>query len=117
MIGQTTNRAPIHPGEILLEEFLKPLELTQSDLAETLGISFQRLNGIINGHRAVKPDTAMRLARFFGTSAELWLGIQQDYDLWQAQQSTGSLSAITPYPRTSKGVLAAGKGRSRKAKR
>lgn len=67
---------------MLLEEFLKPLGISQSALAVRLGVSFPRLNEIIRGKRAVTPDTALRLARVVGMSADFWLGLQQDWDLW-----------------------------------
>ena len=75
---------PTHPGEMLLEEFLKPLGITQSAFAQQLGVSFPRLNGVINARRGVTPDTALRLARVTGMSADFWLGLQQDWDLWHA---------------------------------
>ena len=81
------DRAPTHPGEMLLQEFLKPLGLTQSALAARLGVSFQRLNEIIRGKRGVTPDTALRFARVVGMSADFWLGLQQDWDLWHAMRS------------------------------
>jgi len=81
------NRPPTHPGEMLLEEFLKPLEIRQSDFAARLGVSYPRLNEIINMRRGVTPDTALRLARVLGMSAEFWLGLQLDWDLWNAMQS------------------------------
>jgi len=81
------NRAPTHPGEMLLEEFVRPLGLKQTELARRLGISFPRLNEVINGRRAVSPDTALRLERVFGMSAEFWLGLQLDWDLWHAMRS------------------------------
>jgi addiction module HigA family antidote len=71
---------------MLLEEFLNPLGLSQSALAARLGISFPRLNEIIRGKRGVTPDTALRLARVVGMSAEFWLGLQQDWDLWHAMR-------------------------------
>jgi addiction module HigA family antidote len=77
-------RPPTHPGEMLLEEFIKPLEITQTALAARLGVSFPRLNEIIHGKRAVTPDTALRLARVLGMSADFWLGLQLDWDLWHA---------------------------------
>lgn len=78
---------PTHPGEMLLEEFLKPLGITQSAFAIRLGISFPRLNEVINAKRSVTPDTALRLARVTGMSADFWLGLQQDWDLWHALRS------------------------------
>ncbi len=81
------NRPPTHPGEMLLEEFLKPLGLSQSAFAVRLDISFPRLNEIIRGRRGVTPDTALRLARVLGVSADFWLGLQQDWDLWHTERS------------------------------
>ena len=80
-------RPPTHPGEMLLEEFLKPLGISQSTFAVRLGISFPRLNEIIRGKRGVTPDTALRLARVLGMSADFWLGLQQDWALWHALRS------------------------------
>ena len=80
-------RPPTHPGEMLLEEFLKPLGISQSAFAVRLGISFPRLNEIIRGKRRVTPDTALRLAHVLGMSADFWLGLQQDWDLWYALRS------------------------------
>ena len=82
-----THRPPTHPGEMLFEEFLKPLGITQSAFAARLGVSFPRLNEVINGKRSVTPDTALRLARVTGMSADFWLGLQQDWDLWHALRS------------------------------
>lgn len=81
------HRPPTHPGEMLLEEFLKPLGISQSAFAIRPGVSFPRLNEIIRGKRAVTPDTALRLARVLGMSADFWLGLQQDWDLWHALRS------------------------------
>ena len=81
------NRAPTHPGEMLVEDFLKPLGISQSDFARRLGISFPRLNDIIHKRRGVSIDTAMRLARVLGTSAQVWLNLQQAWDLWHAARS------------------------------
>ncbi len=72
---------PIHPGEVLLEEFLKPLELSQTQLAEALDVDARRINEIVRGKKSVTADLALRLAQYFGTSAKFWLGIQTDYDL------------------------------------
>ena len=80
-------RPPTHPGEMLLEEFVKPLELTQTELARRLGVSYPRLNEIIKGRCSVTPDTALRLSRVLGMSADFWLGLQQDWDLWHAMNS------------------------------
>ncbi len=72
---------PVHPGEILLEEFLKPMELSQTRLANDLGVPPRRINEIVLGKRRVTADTALRLARYFRMSAQFWLGLQTDYDL------------------------------------
>ena len=82
-----THLPPTHPGEMLREEVLVPLGITQSAFAVRLGVSFPRLNEVINGKRAVTPDTALRLARVLGMSADFWLGLQQDWDLWHALRS------------------------------
>ena len=84
------HRAPTHPGQMLLEEFIKPFGLTQSALAARLGISFPRLNKIVRGRRAVSPDTALRLPRVLGMSADFWLGLQLDWDLWRAMKGSGA---------------------------
>ncbi|MEP6905826.1 MAG: HigA family addiction module antitoxin [Gemmatimonadales bacterium] len=81
------NLPPTHPGEMLLEEFLKPLGMSQSSFAIRLGVSFPRLNEIVRGKRGVTPDTALRLAQVTGMSADFWLGLQQDWDLWHALRS------------------------------
>ncbi len=72
---------PVHPGEILLEEFLLPMELSQNALARGIGVPPRRINEIVHGTRRVTADTALRLARFFGTSPQFWLGLQVDYEL------------------------------------
>lgn len=72
---------PVHPGEILLEEFLKPMGISQNKLGEALGVSPRRINEIIHGKRSITADTALRLARFFNMSPQFWLGLQMDYDL------------------------------------
>lgn len=82
-------RPPTHPGEMLLEEFLKPMGLTQVDAAHRMDMPLNRLNEIVRGKRGVTADTALRLARLLGTSAELWLGLQNDCDLWHAAQAFG----------------------------
>jgi len=72
---------PVHPGEILLEEFLKPMGLSQNKLALNIGVPARRINEIVLEKRRITADTALRLARFFGTSSEFWLGLQSQYDL------------------------------------
>ena len=81
------NRPPTHPGEMLLEEFLEPFGMTQTELAERIHVSFTRVNELINGHRGVTPDTALRLSRLFGTTPEFWLNGQRNWDLWHALHS------------------------------
>ncbi|MDX9972996.1 MAG: HigA family addiction module antitoxin [FCB group bacterium] len=81
MIRIPTHRAPTHPGEMLLEEFLNPLGLTQRDLARSLHIPYQRINELVNGRRGVTPSTALRLAKFFDTTADFWMNLQQRWDL------------------------------------
>ncbi len=81
------HRAPTHPGEMLLEEFLTPMGLTQRQLSRAIHVPYQRINEIINGRRGITPSTALRLARYFGTSADLWLNLQLRWDLYFAQQS------------------------------
>ena len=85
-----TNRLPnIHPGEILLEEFLKPMEISQNRLARVIEVPPRRINEIVLGKRRITADTAMRLARAFGTSEHFWLGLQADYDLEQTRLDHG----------------------------
>ena len=81
------NRPPTHPGEMLFEEFIKPLGLTQTKLARRLGVSYPRLNEIVKGHRSVTPDTALRLSQVLGMPADFWLGLQMDWDLWHVMKS------------------------------
>jgi addiction module HigA family antidote len=73
--------APVHPGEVLLEEFLKPMEISQYRLAKDIGVPPRRINEIVHGIRGVTADTALRLARYFGTSERFWLNLQAQYDL------------------------------------
>jgi addiction module HigA family antidote len=84
------NRRPTAPGEILRHEFLEPLGLSQKELAEALGITRVRLSEILRGKRAITPDTAFRLARFFDTTPEFWLGLQTDVSLWDTLRAHGS---------------------------
>lgn len=81
-----TGRPPTHPGEMLLEEFLKPMNISQTDFAERIGVSYPRLNELIHAKRGVTPDTALRLAHVLGMSADFWLGLQMDWDLWHAMR-------------------------------
>ncbi len=81
--------APVHPGEVLLEEFLKPMSLSQNRLARDIGVPPRRINEIVLKKRGITADTALRLARYFGVSAKFWMGLQADYDLDVAAQATG----------------------------
>jgi len=81
--------APTHPGEVLSEDFLRPMALSQYALAKAIGVPQIRVSEIVHGKRAVTPDTALRLARYFGTSAEFWIGMQATYDLEIARDEVG----------------------------
>ena len=81
--------SPIHPGEVLLEEFLKPMNLSQNRLAIDIGVDARRINEIVLGVRSVTADTALRLARYFGISPQFWLGLQAEYDLDVASDRLG----------------------------
>ena len=80
----------VHPGEVLLEEFLKPLGISQNRLAREVGVPPRRINEIVLGKRSVTPDTALRLSRYFGTSSRFWLGLQLDYDLEETEKLKSS---------------------------
>lgn len=98
MVRVPTDRPPTHPGEMLLEEFLTPLNLTQRELADAIRVPYQRVNEIINGKRGVTPATALRLARFFGMSAGFWMNLQLRWDLYHAQRNEAeALAEIQPY--------------------
>ncbi|MFZ5452085.1 MAG: HigA family addiction module antitoxin [Thermodesulfobacteriota bacterium] len=88
-MGTEKKLPPVHPGEILLEEFMKPLGLSQTRLGRDLGVSPRRINEIVHGKRSVTADTALRLSRYFGASAAFWLGLQADYDLDTASDRLG----------------------------
>jgi addiction module HigA family antidote len=79
----------IHPGEVLLEEFLGPMGISQNRLARHIGVPPRRINEIVHGKRAVTADTALRLARYFGTSEGFWMGLQADYDIEEARNRLG----------------------------
>jgi addiction module HigA family antidote len=81
---------PVHPGEVLLEEFLKPMDLSQNRLAIDIGVDARRINEIVQGARSVTADTALRLSRYFGVSPQFWLGLQAEYDLDVTLDSLGS---------------------------
>jgi len=80
---------PVHPGEVLLEEFLKPMGISQNRLAINIGVPARRINEIVLGKRSITADTALRLAKFFGNSAEFWLGLQSQYDLDVTAEALG----------------------------
>ena len=86
-----TNRTPTHPGEMLREEFLIPMNLTQKELADAIKVPYQRINEIVAGKRGVTPSTALRLAKFFGMSADFWLNLQVKFDLFSAQKKEESI--------------------------
>jgi len=98
MIRIPTSRTPPHPGEMLLEEFLNPMHLTQRELADAIHVPYQRINDIVNGRRGVSPSTALRLAKFFGMSADFWMNLQLRWDLFFAQRDeTNVLQKIHPF--------------------
>ena len=98
MIRIPTNRTPTHPGEMLLEEFLTPMELTQRELADAIHVPYQRINDLINGRRGMTPSTALRLAKYFGNTPAFWMNLQLRWDLYFAQQAEKqTLKAISPY--------------------
>ena len=97
MIRVSTHREPTHPGEMLLEEFLKPMEITQKDLANAIHVPYQRVNEIINKKRGITPSTALRLAKFFGTSEDFWLNLQLRWNLYNAKKKESkTLKSIKP---------------------
>ena len=87
MVRIPTQRPPTHPGEMLMEEFLKPLKMTQAELADKLGVSYPRVNELIHGKRGVTPDTALRLEQLFGMEAQFWLNLQLVWDLYHVVHS------------------------------
>jgi len=88
-----------HPGEILQEEFLEPLVLSQNALAQAIGVPANRISGIVRGRRGISADTDLRLARYFGLSEGYWLRLQNSYDMMEAHRDAGSaISKIKPYP-------------------
>ncbi len=86
MIRIPKSRMPTHPGEMLLEEFLNPMGITQRQLADAIHVPYQRINEIINTRRGITPGTALRLAKFFGMSADFWMNLQLRWDIYLAQQ-------------------------------
>ncbi len=97
MAAYELKRKPTHPGEILKEDFMVPLKLTQMGLARALKTSFRTINEILNEKRNISPEMALRLARYFGTTPDIWLGLQADYDLYKARlKSAKSIKEIKP---------------------
>ena len=100
----TAKMAPIHPGEVLIEDFLVPLGLSQYRLAQDLSVPPRRINEIVHGKRAITADTALRLARFFGTTAEFWMNLQKTYELRVAEREVGpSIKREVPRNRPRRG--------------
>ena len=100
MVRIPTHRTPTHPGEILLEEFLVPMGLTQRQLADSLRVPYQRVNDLIHGRRGMTPDTALRLSKFFGSTPEFWMNLQLRWDLYTAtQKSKSTIESIHPFDR------------------
>ena len=101
MVRIPKNRPPTHPGEILREEFLSPLNLTQSQVASAIHVPYQRVNELINGKRGITPSTALRLAKFFGTTPDFWINLQTRWDLYHAlQKEQSELIKISKYSAT-----------------
>ena len=96
MVLVPTHRTPTHPGEMLLEEFLEPMGITQRDLANAIAVPYQRVNEIVNGRRGVTPSTALRLAQFFGTSSDFWMNLQLRWDLYHAQRAEAEVLKRIP---------------------
>ncbi|RMI20443.1 MAG: addiction module antidote protein, HigA family [Calditrichaeota bacterium] len=97
MVRVPSHREPTHPGKILREEFLEPLGITQRELAESIRVPYQRINELINGKRGITPSTALRLAKYFGTTAGFWMNLQLRWDLYQAQKKEArQLEMIEP---------------------
>jgi antitoxin HigA-1 len=93
-----THREPTHPGEMLLEEFLKPMNISQKELSDAINVSYQRINEIINRRRGISPSTALRLSKYFGTSPDFWMNLQLRLDIYCAQRSDSKeLKTIKPY--------------------
>jgi len=97
MVRVPTHREPTHPGEMLLEEFLKPMGISQRDLADDIHVPYQRVNELVNRRRGVTPSTALRLSKYFGNSAGFWLSLQHRWDLFLAMKAEArELKRIRP---------------------
>jgi addiction module HigA family antidote len=93
-----TNRSPVHPGEILLEEFMKPYGMTQTEIAQRIDVSRKHISEVVNGRKRISTDMALRLSRLFGTSPELWLNGQLAWDVWHAMRGESALKLETIEP-------------------
>lgn len=91
-------RQPTHPGRIIKEDYLVPLSVSIKDMSSTLGVSRKTLSKIINERGSITPEMALRLSRAFETTPDLWLNLQKNYDLWQAENSSNSWKAVKPLP-------------------
>ncbi|MBK8049540.1 MAG: HigA family addiction module antidote protein [Anaerolineales bacterium] len=100
MLRIPTNGPPTHPGGMLMEEFLQPLGISQSELAKLIGVSYPRVNELVHGKRGMTPDTALRLERLFGMEAHFWLNLQLIWDLYRTMHSAAAkeISQIERYP-------------------
>ncbi|PKO06166.1 MAG: addiction module antidote protein, HigA family [Chloroflexi bacterium HGW-Chloroflexi-3] len=97
MIRIPTKRTPTHPGEMLLEEFLNPMGLTQRELADGILVPYQRINDIVNGRRGITPSTALRLAKFFNSSPDFWMNVQLRWEMFfAAKEEKNILNKISP---------------------
>lgn len=97
MVRIPTNREPTHPGGMLLDEFLKPMGITQRELATAIHVPYQRVNEIVNKRRGITPSTALRLAKFFGMTEDFWMNLQLRWDLYNAKQAEAKeLGSIRP---------------------
>ena len=98
MVRIPTDREPTHPGEMLLNEFLQPMGMTQHDLAGAIHVPYQRVNEVVRGRRGVTPSTALRLSKYFGTSPAFWMNLQLRWDLYHAQRSEAEqIKEIRPH--------------------
>jgi len=105
MIRIPTHRTPTHPGEMLIEEFLKPMGLSQRELADAIHVPYQRINEIINGRRGMTPSTALRLSRFFRMTPDFWMNLQLRWDLYFAKESeSDDLKSIRPLSKQKTGL-------------
>jgi len=108
MIRIPTDREPTHPGEMLLEEFLKPMGLTQKELSNSIKVPYQRINEIVNRKRGITPSIALRLSKFLGTSEDFWMNLQLRWELYKTIQNERKiLRGIKPLKNKKKSIVAA----------